>query len=64
MGIKIKLAWFPPIEGPTPRWAREEKEERSALRDVWRVDNLDFMMVRAGDERADNAICAVGVDML
>ena len=34
------------------------------MRDVWRVDILDFMMVRAGGERADNAICAVGVEML
>ena len=28
------------------------------------VDNLDFMAVRAGGERAANAICAVGVEML
>ena len=58
------MASFPPIEGPNPRREREEKEERSADRDVLRVDNLDFMMVREGEERADNAICAVGVEML
>lgn len=34
------------------------------MRDVLRLDNLDFIMVRAGEERADKAICAVGVEML
>ena len=32
------------------------------MHEVWRVDILDFMMVRAGEERVDNAICAVGVE--
>ena len=34
------------------------------MRDVLRVDILDFIMVRAGEERADNAICAVGDEIL
>jgi hypothetical protein len=49
---------------PNPRWAREEKAERSAVCDALRVDNLDFMLARAGADRADRARCAVGVETL
>ena len=64
IGIITKFAAFPPIEAPTPREERLERDCRSATRELDVNASFDESVVREADESAERARWDVGVEIL